>query len=247
MSYEPPSLAPLTITPDMAAMAQRNASQQPAPLTASDFAEAPVAEPPSSGPDPGVDQLAEMFPDYDKDVIASVLTMCGNSVDSAMEQLLEMGGGGGGGGGGPAPSESGMDADEELAMALFHQFASEMEEQMRKEKRTIDPAIKADPQRYQEFVMANASRGGELERRVQAAFGSSGSGSSSASGNPSNQKSFLERFKRGDLFSRKAAPIMGTSTRVKVVAVGSGAGSSGARNDDKRVGLLADQDRFDAI
>jgi len=140
---------------------------------------------------------------------------------------------------------------EELAMALFHQFASEMEEQMRKEKRTIDPAIKADPQRYQEFVMANASQGGGFERRVQAAFGggSDGSGSSSARGNPSHQKSFLERFKRGELFSRKAAPIMGTSTRVKVVAVGAGAGgSSGARNDDKRVGLLDDQDRnFDAI
>ena len=129
MSYEPPSLAPLTITPEMAAMAQRNASQPAPTLTPSDFAMPPEADPPSvpgSDPDPGVGQLAEMFPDYDKEVIASVLSMCGNDVGSAMEQLLEMGGGGdgGGGGGGPVPSASGMDADEELAMALFHQFAS---------------------------------------------------------------------------------------------------------------------------
>ena len=52
------------------------------------------------------------------------------------------------------------------------------------------------------------------------------------------KQGFLERLRKGAFKTTTVQPIRGTSTRVRVVAVG---GSSGAR-DDKRTGLLSDQD-----
>ncbi len=92
MSYQPPDLAPLMISPQMAAQARSNAAH-------------PASAPPAEQAEQPVDQLKAMFPDYDKDVLESILATSDNNVETAITQLLEMseagsGGGGGGGGGG---------------------------------------------------------------------------------------------------------------------------------------------------
>mmetsp|Transcript_38081 Transcript_38081/g.123229 ORF Transcript_38081/g.123229 Transcript_38081/m.123229 type:complete len:128 (+) Transcript_38081:51-434(+) len=98
-----PSLAPLQITPQMMAQAQQQASEAPAPAPAP-WAPPPqqhVVAPPMPADDGGdqLDSLAQMFPDYDRDVLASILATCGGGIEEAIQQLLEMSGGGGGGGG----------------------------------------------------------------------------------------------------------------------------------------------------
>ncbi|KAL3911665.1 MAG: hypothetical protein SGPRY_008608, partial [Prymnesium sp.] len=157
-SYEPPSLQPLVITPQM--VAQARASEQ--------------AEHPSPPPSSQVEQLKvpacdrfhralaptshavraslqSMFPEFDSDVLSSVLSTSGN-MENAVSQLLEMNGGFVNrltdvnslepaipfltpAASGPT-SASGMDMDEELAAALFQSFAgtivgytSDLEEQ----------------------------------------------------------------------------------------------------------------------
>jgi hypothetical protein len=153
--YEPPSLAPLQITPAM--MAQARAAQAAAPGPA-------TAPPPRPPPPPmaslnageNVDTLAAMFPDYDRDVISSVLEMSGG-LDVAIQQLLEMGGG--------APEDGGdrpsarHQSDEELALALFKQFADELEQQL---GRPIPADVRNDPVRYEVFVREHFER--ELAR-----------------------------------------------------------------------------------
>jgi len=140
---------------------------------------------------------------------------------------------------------SGMDPDEELAMALFHQFAEELEAQL---KKPIPDHIKRDPVAYQQFIateMEKLSSGGgggggrdhELTRRAECLFASNPLFEQQAAQSSGGKQGFLDRLKRGDLFKRQAKPITGTSTRVRVVAVGGG--SSG---DNKRTSLLSDQD-----
>eukprot|EP00962_Isochrysis_galbana_P042726 scaffold16054_cov127-Isochrysis_galbana.AAC.7 len=154
--YEPPSLAPLQITPAM--MAQARAAQAAAPGSAA----APPPPPPmrtfqpTASPNAGEDlnTLAAMFPDYDRDVISSVLAMSGG-LDDAIQQLLEMGGG--------AP-EDGIpgtqhQSDEELALALFKQFAEDLEQQL---GRPIPADVRNDPVRYEAFVREHFER--ELAR-----------------------------------------------------------------------------------
>ena len=140
-SYEPPSLQPLIITPEIAAAAraanQAN-HQEPPPLNL-----AADAAPPSSEQ---IGLLQGMFPDFDADVLSSVLSMCGGNVEDAVSQLLEMNGGPAASD--PAPS-SGMDMDEELAAALFQSFAEDLEQSL---GTPIPPEIKADPEKFEAFV-----------------------------------------------------------------------------------------------
>ena len=163
MSYEPPSLAPLMITPDLAAQARANVGS-----------EAPPAQSPSSGgsESQGLADLQAMFPDYDREVLAVILSDHDGNVENAVTQLLQMaeGGDGIGGGGGGGGGESGvMDADEELAWALMQQFASDLEEQLGEE---IPPEIRSDPVRYEAFVKERftaalqSSNDSELTRRA---------------------------------------------------------------------------------
>ena len=158
-AWDEPSMAPLTIDPAMAARARQAAAAQqpaaaapsrPAPVTGDLLGGSfsppshvqspppppppppPAAAPVSSGGETKVDQLAAMFPDLDKDVLATVLSMSDDNIEHAITQLLEMsdpnggggGGGGGSGGGGNLDAAAfGVDSDEELALSLFQQFA----------------------------------------------------------------------------------------------------------------------------
>ena len=60
-----------------------------------------------------VERLSEMFGSFDKDVISSVLSVCDNNFDAALEQLMQMNGN----------MVGDVDADEEVARAMFEQFA----------------------------------------------------------------------------------------------------------------------------
>jgi hypothetical protein len=184
-----------------------------------------------------------MFPDYDSDVLSSILAMAENNVESAIEQLLEMGGsgdGGGGGGGGVPDGASGMDADEELAMALFQQFAIDLEGQLGE---PIPADVRADPARYEEFVRTHFARqmerggGGDVDlaQRAESLIARSPTMQATAQRSRGGMSGFLDRFRRG------AVPIRGSSTRVKVVAVG---GSSSTPSGDMRAGLLDNADQI---
>ena len=164
-----PGLTPLQITPQMMNTAQ---------------------PPPQSNDGGGVDSLKAMFPDLDKDVLATILADMGGNVESAIETLLEMtgqatqrpmgGGGGGGGGGGDGrqitaadygdPSGF-IDEDEELAKSMFLQFASELEREL---KVKVPDEVRADPELYQAF-MAVALEEHEQAAAQQQARGSGGS------------------------------------------------------------------------
>merc|ERR1719393_552710 len=102
------SLQPLVISPEMAANA-RQAQEQAA-----------------QEQDANVEQLKAMFPDYDADVLSSILATVGGNMEAAVQQLLEMANGDT-----AAPPEvGGIDSDEELAMALFRQFADDLSSQL---------------------------------------------------------------------------------------------------------------------
>ena len=110
-----------------------------------------------------------MFPDFDQDVLESVLVTNSFDFDTTIEQLLEMGSGGGGGGGGESV---GVNSDEEIAMALFHQFADDLENQL---SIPIPPEVRADPERYERFVREQfeaqlARNDSSLARRAQDIF-----------------------------------------------------------------------------
>jgi len=149
-SYEPPALAPLQITPAM--MAQARATQSSgAPRPAPGPPAAEVQPLPAAGNDEDIDTLAAMFPDYDRDVLASVLAMS-NGLDDAIQQLLEMGGG-------ALEGVANNESDEELALALFKQFAEDLEQQL---GRPIPDDVRNDPVRYEAFVRDHFER--ELAR-----------------------------------------------------------------------------------
>lgn len=98
-SYEPPSLQPLVITPQM--VAQARASEQaehPSPPPSSQVEQLKV--PPSDRSCRALaptshavrSSLQSMFPEFDSDVLSSVLSTSGN-MENAVSQLLEMNGG----------------------------------------------------------------------------------------------------------------------------------------------------------
>ena len=152
MSYEPPSLAPLVITPDLAAQARANAqSAAPSPPP-------PTAPDPAVTADDGVANLASMFPTFEREILAVILADNNNNVEAAIDQLLSMdesGGGGGGGGGAGGGGGGGLDADEQLALALMQQFAADLEAELGHE---IPEEVRSDPQRYDAFVQEHLER-----------------------------------------------------------------------------------------
>ena len=129
MSYEPPSLAPLTITPQLQAQAQQAAAaQNTAPLPPiGGGGQPPQPAPPTAVAEPAndnVEALAGMFPDMDKGVLSVILSDCGNNVEDAVNQLLQMTGASGDDGDSGAVVAAAVVADEELAQALMIQFRS---------------------------------------------------------------------------------------------------------------------------
>ena len=125
MSYEPPSLAPLTITPQLQAQAQQAAAQN-APLPPIGGTGQPPPPPALAAAEPAndnVEALAAMFPDMDKGVLSVILSDCGNNVEDAVNQLLQMTGASGDDGNSAAAAAAAV-ADEELAQALMIQFRS---------------------------------------------------------------------------------------------------------------------------
>ena len=226
------SLTPLTIQPGMM-MAQATPPAAPAGGAA--------------GQD-NISQLAAMFPDLDRDVLGSVLTMAENNLEAAIEQLLEMtgqgGGGGGGGGGGPMPgARTVMSQDEELARAMYLQFAVDLEQELNLK---VPDEVRNDPELYQAFVasaladhesrMASGSAGGGGSSSGGGGGGGGGGGEASLAERIYNKNAatknagsggmaaFLDRF-RG---KAKTTPLM-SSTRVRVIAV----------DDDKKEGMKA--------
>ena len=151
MSDEQPliDLAPLVITPQMAAAVQ--AQQPEAPLSITPQIAAVVQEQPAAAPagtGGAVDQLKAMFPDYDTEVLSSVLAIQEGNVEMAVQQLLEMGDADA-----PPPTDAmlagNIDSDEELAMELFRQFADEMGPQLGV---SVPDNVRNDPQLYEAFV-----------------------------------------------------------------------------------------------
>jgi len=99
---------------------------------------------PASG---GVTQLVELFPSYDTGVLEAILASCDGNVEAAIASLLDMGSASESG---PVPDDSGavaaqVNADEELALALFRQFAEELDE-------SIPEEVRADPDQYEAYA-----------------------------------------------------------------------------------------------
>lgn len=119
---------------------------------------APLA--PSAASDPALDQVATMFPDYDRGILAQVLGFHSGNVEAAVSALLEMGDAS------AAPdahteADVGASLDEEMArqfqLELDDQMARAVQEELSKEvqaeeaaRRQNDPSVRA---------MAAASRG----------------------------------------------------------------------------------------
>jgi len=191
-----PSLAPLQITPQMMAQAQQQASEAPAPAPAP-WAPPPqqhVVAPPMPADDGGdqLDSLAQMFPDYDRDVLASILATCGGGIEEAIQQLLEMSGGGGGGGGGE------YDSDEAMAMALFKQFADDLVQQL---GRPVPPEVRDDPVKYEAFIREQFERelgnsDSRLASQALAMYESQGPRGGGGGGKPADKEGFLERMRK---------------------------------------------------
>jgi len=82
-SYEPPSLQPLILTPEILAQAQQQQIDEqqlnlPPPMQQ-------PSQPPSAEQ---INELQAMFPDFDTDVLASVLQISGNAAADAADGLV---------------------------------------------------------------------------------------------------------------------------------------------------------------
>ena len=138
--------------------------------------------------DANLEQLAEMFPQFDRDVLASILIASDNSMDDAITQCMQQADG--------TRSENGLDADEEAAYAIFQQFAVELETNLAKEGKPIPNDIKEDPVKYQEFVMQRMQQQQESELTKRLAKHRGGKG-------------VLSRMAKGQLFGRaRPQPMM---------------------------------------
>lgn len=112
-------------------------------------------------------QLKAMFPDFERDVIEAVLQSSGNA-ERAVSLLLEMTTPAQSGGtpskeeattavgSRPTAAGSNLDADEELAMALFKEFAESLDQR-------VPEHVRADPQAYDAFVRENLEK--EMTRK----------------------------------------------------------------------------------
>ena len=205
--YEPPSLAPLLITPAITAAARAN--------QAGGGTHSPSAPPPPLPAASDVEQLAAMFPDYDGEVLGSVLAAAGN-MEEAVVQLLEMGGTET-----MATDEAQLmarlqaeqaETDEMCALRLFRQFADELGGQLGER---VPPEILNDPVRYEAFVRQRFEQellreGSQLSRRAESLWAPSGGGSGGGSdeattsdGSLPRKQGLLERMKRMPLFASR--------------------------------------------
>lgn len=204
--YDPPSLAPLLITPEITAAARANqaaARRDQMPASA-----------PHAHPSDDVEQLAAMFPDYDREVLSSVLAAAGN-MELAVQQLLEMGGAE------PQSAEEADDfavaqlqaelqaeqaeTDEELALRLFRQFADDLSNQLRE---PIPQEVRDDPVRYEQFIRQQFERellreGSQLSQRAESLFSFGGSGSREGDGVLPKKQGLLDRMKKMPFFTSK--------------------------------------------
>lgn len=137
-----------------------------------------------------------MFPDYDADVLSSVLSTQGGNLEATIQALLDMGDPNAAP---PDPSTmGGIDSDEELAMALFRQFADDLTSQLGV---TIPEEVQNDPERYEAFVREHFER--ELARpdsqltarATQAVQQRGGSSYQAQYEQRGGQKGLLERFR----------------------------------------------------
>lgn len=235
------SLAPLQIGPGMMP------PQAPPPAQ-------PVPQPAPANTNDTIAQLNAMFPDFDKDVIGSVLGLCDGNMDAALEQLLEMGGGPPAGAAGGPPSGNNMNEDEQLARAMDMEFATQIERELGLQ---VPDVVRSDPEMYQAFIAsaladaeeravasgaggAGGSAGQQPASIAERVFASqqqnSGSLTAKHGGGSGGMAGFLDRF-RGK--ASKTTPMM-SSTRVKVIAVGSG----DEKKEGMRAGLLENADKI---
>jgi hypothetical protein len=204
--------APLSITPQMAAAVQAQPAAAPQEQPAAAPQEQPAAAPAGTGG--AVDQLKAMFPDYDTEVLSSVLAIQEGNVEMAVQQLLEMGDADA-----PPPTDAmlagNIDSDEELAMQLFRQFADEMGPQLGV---SVPDNVRNDPERYEAFVREHFER--ELARPDSQVTARANQALES---NQTLRNQFEQRGGRQGFLERmKAAVGGGGRAQVSVVAVEQG-------------------------
>lgn len=196
------SLAPLVITPELAARTRVDdeATSQP------------------SGEEEPVNQLQAMFPDYDKEVLNSVFISCDSNIEETIQQLLEMGGqvtSRDSAEGFLDTTSATFDSDEQLALALFKQFAEDLSNQL---QTPIPPEVRDDPQRYEAFVREQFERelqsgnSDVLTRHVEQLFRNAEQSPEAAT--PANKAGFLDRVKK--------MPSLWRPNRLGMVAVTDG-------------------------
>jgi len=203
------SVQPLLITPEITARAK---ADQQAQAQSQARAEAEAREESRQAENTAkMEQLQGMFPDFDLDVVESVLNACGGDMETVVSQLLEMNGG-------PAAEPSHrVDSDEELAMLLFQQFAEDIESHLNE---PIPPDIRNDPRRFEAFVREKLESALQQEdssfaRQANQLFQTSAGESFAARG---GKEGFLDRLKK----MRNVVPDQ----------------RGGGRGDDKRERLL---------
>jgi len=203
------SLAPLVISPDVVAAQARERADETSAFVSNDAG--------GDGEDP-VKQLQAMFPDYDLEVVRAVFLSCDSEVEQAVQQLLEMGGQATHR---PAvadePELAGgqLETDEQLALALFKQFAEDLEQQL---NTPIPPEVRDDPVRYEAFIREQFERelareGSTLNSRFEGLY--EDAGGASAEVKSDRQATILERVKK--------MPSLFRSNRMNTVAVDEGA------------------------
>jgi len=220
MSYEPPliDLAPLVITPQIAAAVRAQEPEAPLTITPQIAATVRAEEQPPAETGGAVDQLKAMFPDYDSEVLASVLAIQEGNVEMAVQQLLEMGDADA-----PPPTDAmlagNIDSDEELAMQLFRQFADEMGPQLGV---SVPDNVRNDPELYEVFVREHFER--ELARPdSQVTVRANQALEARANQAPGLRNQFEQRGgKQGFLDRMKAAVAGGGRAQVSMVAVEQG-------------------------
>ena len=192
------ALAPLTISSvQVAEQAREEVATVSAPV-------APSAAPPVVVEEEGpVGTLRAMFPAYNRDVLATIYGVCDSNLEAAVQQLLEMSEPAAaattGTADGSAPAEA--QSDEALALALFKQFASDLENQLASDGYTgpIPPEVRNDPVRYEAFVRQQFEReaareGSTLNTRIHR-WGGGGGGQIASAGRPTTT-SVVERVRK---------------------------------------------------
>lgn len=181
-----------------------------------------------------IETLKAMFPDLDKEIIEAILAETG-SVERAVQGLLDVSSPTSADAPGetaaeavPAqsvPSSSSVDADAQLALALFQEFADSLDSRVPEE-------VRRNPDQYEQFVRQSFER--EMARKDSPLF-SGGDNASATTDLFSKMKisgaSFLDRFKlgrRGPTFARMSEYTSPLVAAPDEEAVTSGTRSSAA-------------------